>query len=115
MRKRDVGAHHAFGALLMLQRAHHLQLRRIAEQIAQIDTRIARARSYFAYPQYETMVRGSRELMARAPVVRDVRVSFEVHPTMDRQFVYKILGGRIDPTARYTATINGDGSITLTE
>ena len=21
---------------------------------------------------------------------------FEVHPTMDRQFIYKILGGRID-------------------
>jgi hypothetical protein len=79
----------------------------------QQPNRIARSRVYFEYPQYETMVRGSRELVARAPVVRDVRVSFDVHPTMDRQSVYKILGGRIDATARYVATINGDGSVRL--
>ena len=28
-------------------------------------------------------------------------------------FIYKILGGRIDPAALYTAVINGDGSVRL--
>lgn len=76
--------------------------------------RIAESRRFFEYPQYETMVRGSREILQRAPVVRGIRVAFEVHPTMDRQFVYKILGGRIDGSARYSAVINADGTATLT-
>ena len=75
--------------------------------------RIEDSKRFFKYPQYETMVRGSRQLIMQAPVVRDIRVSFEVHPTMDRQFIYKILGGRIDGSALYTAVINADGSIKL--
>jgi hypothetical protein len=75
--------------------------------------RIDESRRFFEYPQYETMVRASREIVMRAPVVRDIRVTFEVHPTMDRQFVYTILGGRIDPTALYTAVIAADGSVSL--
>jgi hypothetical protein len=42
-------------------------------------------------------------------------VEFEVHPTMDRTFIYTILGGRIDAAARYTAIINADGSVRLEE
>ena len=57
------------------------------------------------------MVRASRQLLLQAPVVRDIKVSFDVHPTMDRQFIYKILGGRIDGAALYTAVINSDGSV----
>src|SRR6478752_10115845 len=47
--------------------------------------RIESSKRYFEYPQYATMVRGSREVLLRAPVVRDIRVAFDVHPTMDRQ------------------------------
>lgn len=75
--------------------------------------RIAASEAFFEYPQYETMIRGSREIVLRAPVVRDIKVAFEVHPTMDRHFVYTILGGRIDPTAVYTAVISADGSVRL--
>jgi len=78
-------------------------------------SRIDAARFYFEYPQYETVVRGSRELVARAPVVKDIRMAFDIHPTMERQFVYTILGGRIDPAARFTAIINADGSVRLDE
>ena len=75
--------------------------------------RIEDSKRFFKYPQYETMVRASRQLVMRAPVVKDIRVGFEVHPTMDRHFIYTILGGRIDPAALYTATINADGSVGL--
>jgi hypothetical protein len=75
--------------------------------------RIADSTGFFKYPQYGPMVRGSRELVMRAPVVRDIKVTFDVHPTMDRQFIYKILGGRIDGSALYTAVINADGTVKL--
>jgi hypothetical protein len=75
--------------------------------------RIEDSKRFFKYPQYETMLRGSRQVIMQAPAVRDIRVTFEVHPTMDRQFIYKILGGRIDGSALYTAVINSDGSIRL--
>ena len=57
--------------------------------------------------------RASRQLIMQAPVLRDIRVTFEVHPTMDRHFIYRILGGRIDGSALYTAVVNGDGSVRL--
>ncbi len=75
--------------------------------------RIEDSKRFFKYPQYEPMVRGSRELVMRAPVVRDITTGFEVHPTMDRLFIYTILGGRIDPAALSTAIINSDGSVRL--
>ena len=75
--------------------------------------RLEDSKRFFKYPQYDAMVRGSRELIMRAPVVRDITTGFEVHPTMDRHFIYTILGGRIDPGALYTAVINSDGSVRL--
>jgi hypothetical protein len=75
--------------------------------------RIEDSKRFFKYPQYETMVRGSRQLMLRAPVVRDITTDFEVHPTMDRHFIYTILGGRIDRSAISTAIIGKDGSVRL--
>jgi hypothetical protein len=75
--------------------------------------RITVSTRFFEYPQYGTMVRASQELVLRAPVVRDIVTRFDVHPTMDRHFVYEILGGRIDPTALYTAVINADGSLSV--
>jgi len=75
--------------------------------------RIEDSTRYFKYPQYGTMVKASRELIMRAPVVRDIKLTFEVHPTMDRFFVYKILGGQIAPSAVNIAVFNSDGSVTL--
>ncbi|HEX8029812.1 MAG TPA: hypothetical protein VF491_15170 [Vicinamibacterales bacterium] len=75
--------------------------------------RLEESKRFFKYPQYASMVRGSRELVVRAPVVKDIKVTFDVHPTMDRLFVYKILGGRIDPSALYTAIIDADGTVRL--
>jgi hypothetical protein len=75
--------------------------------------RIEDSKRFFKYPAYGTMVTGSRELIRRAPVLKDIRVTFEVHPTMDRLFVYRILGGQIDPKALYTGVIAGDGSVTV--
>ncbi|MEO7133018.1 MAG: hypothetical protein ABI024_02250, partial [Vicinamibacterales bacterium] len=71
--------------------------------------RIADSTRFFKYPQYGTLLSASRQLIMEAPVLRDIRVTFEVHPTMDRHFIYRILGGRIDGSAIYTAVVNSDG------
>jgi hypothetical protein len=75
--------------------------------------RVEDSKRFFKYPQYGTMVRASRDLVARAPVVRDLTLNFDVHPTMDRFFIYRILGGQVDPRALYTATVDRDGTVTL--
>jgi hypothetical protein len=77
-------------------------------------SRIDQSTAFFKYPPYRTMRIASHELAARAPVLRDIRVNFEgVHPTMDKYFMYKILGGRIDPSAPQQAYVNGDGSVRI--
>jgi hypothetical protein len=75
--------------------------------------RIDDSKRFFKYPQYAPMLKGSREAAMRAPVLRDIVTDFEVHPTMDRRFIYTILGGRIDPSALSTAVISSDGSVRL--
>jgi hypothetical protein len=76
--------------------------------------RIDQSQAFFKYPPYRTMRIASYELAARAPVLRDIRVNFEgVHPTMDKYFIYRILGGRIDPSAPQQAYVNGDGSVRI--
>ncbi len=63
-------------------------------------TRIEQAKTFFSYPQYRAMRLGSIELARRAPALRDIRVNFAgAHPTMDKYFIYRILGGRIEPGA----------------
>jgi hypothetical protein len=85
----------------------------LALMIWRQPARIEDSKRFFKYPQYETMLHASRQLIMQAPVVRDIKVTFDVHPTMDRQFIYKILGGRIDGSALYTAVVNSDGSVRL--
>ena len=52
-------------------------------------------------------------VVEKGGVVRDIKVTFEVHPTMDRFFIYRILGGEIQPGAMNTAVFGADGSVTL--
>jgi hypothetical protein len=75
--------------------------------------RIEDSKRFFKYPQYGTMVTASRDLIMKAPAVRDIELTFDAHPTMDRFFVYRTLGGEIRPTAMWTAIFNADGTVVL--
>ncbi|OFW41003.1 MAG: hypothetical protein A3J29_13430 [Acidobacteria bacterium RIFCSPLOWO2_12_FULL_67_14b] len=76
-------------------------------------SRIAESKTSFKYPEYRAMRLASQTLAAEAPVLRDIRVTFAVHPTMDKYFMYRILGGRIASDAPMTAHIQPDGQVTL--
>lgn len=85
----------------------------LAVVLALQPTRIAQSKLTFKYPEYRAMLIGSRSLAAQAPVLRDIRVTFAVHPSMDKYFMYKILGGRMDRNAPHTAFIEADGSVRI--
>jgi hypothetical protein len=76
--------------------------------------RIGQSEAFFKYAPYRTMRIASYELASKHPVLRDIRVNFDgVHPTMDKYFMYTILGGRIDKAAPQQAYVNGDGSVRI--
>lgn len=76
--------------------------------------RLDQSKAFFKYPPYRTMRIASYQLAAQEPVLRDIRVNFEgAHPTMDKYFIYQILGGRIDPSAPKRAFVNADGSVSI--
>ncbi len=73
--------------------------------------RIEQSRLTFKFPEYRAMLVGSRSLAAQAPVLRDIRITFAVHPSMNKYFIYEILGGRLDRAATHTAFIEPDGRV----
>jgi hypothetical protein len=83
----------------------------LAGVLAWQPARVAAAKDFFAYPAYRSMRIGSRELARVAPVLRDIRITFEAHPTMDKYFIYTILGGRMDPAAPQRGFIDADGGV----
>ncbi len=83
----------------------------LAGVLALQPARIAQSKLTFKYPEYRAMLIGSRSLAAQAPVLRDIRVTFAVHPSMDKYFIYTILGGRMDPAAPHRGFIEPDGRV----
>ena len=75
--------------------------------------RVEQSRLTFKFPEYRAMLVGSRRLAAEAPVLRDIRITFAVHPSMNKYFIYEILGGRLDRAAPRTAFIEPDGRVRI--
>ena len=85
----------------------------LALAVAWQPARIEQSKGFFRYPEYRPLLDGSRTAFRRSPVLQDLRVAFEVHPTTDVQYLYRILGGRIDESGGYTAEIQRDGTVTF--
>jgi hypothetical protein len=85
----------------------------LAAIVWQQPARVEQSRLTFKFPEYRAMLVGSRALAAQAPVLRDIRITFPVHPSMSKYFIYEILGGRIDRAAAQTAFIEPDGRVRL--
>jgi hypothetical protein len=85
----------------------------LAAAVVVQPSRIEQSKAFFRYPEYRAMRLASRELARQAPVLRDIRITFTVHPTMDKYFMYTILGGRIDRGAARTAYVESDGRVRI--
>jgi hypothetical protein len=62
--------------------------------------------------EYGPIVHASRVIVNRGTPVRAIRLDFTLPPTNDPEFVYRILGGRIDPASPWVAVILRSGEVT---
>ena len=76
-----------------------------------VPSRMRFASTMHRMPEYGVLVDGSRGLLKQQRAVRAIKTDFALLPTADPQFIYRILGGRIEPTSRWIAVIKADGHV----
>ena len=69
------------------------------------------AATLFRMPQYETFVRASRAIVRSRQPMRAVRAGFPIPPTSNPEFIFTILGGRIERGAPWWAEITPDSQV----
>lgn len=79
--------------------------------VAITPARVRFAATMHRMPEYGWLLDGSKRLVERGHSVKRIRTQFPLPRSADPEFLYRILGGRIDPAAEYTALLTRDGRI----
>ena len=79
--------------------------------LALIPGRLQFAATLFRMPQYETFVRASRAIVRSRQPMRAVRAGFPIPGTSNPEFIFTILGGRIEHGAPWWAEIRADSQV----
>jgi hypothetical protein len=79
--------------------------------MAIVPARLRFASTLPRLPEYEVLVSGSRQIARLRQPMRSIEPQFMLPPTCDPQFIFKILGGRIDRQAEWRAQIARDGRV----
>ena len=80
--------------------------------LAIVPARRSDAMTIHQMGEYGVIVHASRVIVDRGTPVRAIRLDFPLPPTNDPEFVYRILGGRIDPQSPWVAVILRSGDVT---
>ena len=64
-------------------------------------------------PEYKVLVGASRRIASLRKPMRQIRTDFSLPPLTDREFVFRILGGRIERGSPWYAVISADGQVTF--
>jgi hypothetical protein len=83
--------------------------------LAMVPGRIRTAATLNRMPEYGALVDGSRQLVQEGRRIRAVKTEFILPPTSDSQFIYEILGGRIDAASSWIGIIKSDGHVSYKE
>lgn len=83
-----------------------------AAALALTPARVRFGATMHRMPEYGPIVAASRTLARRGQPLREVEASFALPPTADAEFVYRVLGGPLDPASEWIAVIGETGSIT---
>jgi hypothetical protein len=75
-----------------------------------IPSRISASRAIAPLPEYEGLVRGSRQIAAQTRVIRAIEAPF-LPPSTDPAFIYEILGGRVAGDAPLIAHLTPIGQV----
>jgi len=89
--------------------AHTAAIALVAFALAVSPARIRAAATFLRMPEYGPLVDGSREIAQRGRPVRAISTEFTLPATSSTDFIYQILGGRIDRTSTAVGVIKQDG------
>jgi hypothetical protein len=84
----------------------------LAVVIAALPARIAAARTMNRLPQYGALVKASRAIRRHTPEIRAIVTEFPLPPSVDPEFVYEVLGGRVTRDAGFRAIVSRSGDVT---
>ena len=87
----------------------------VAAAATMVPWRLGFATTMHRLPEYRVLVAASREIAGSHEAVRAIRTEFMLPPSTDPEFLYTILGGRIDANASASAVIRADGSVRYVE
>jgi hypothetical protein len=76
-----------------------------------VPARLRFAATMHRMPEYGVLVDGSRKILRTGQPMRAIRTEFALPPTSDAEFVYRILGGRLDRQSPWVGIITSDGSV----
>lgn len=78
---------------------------------ALVPARLHFAATLHRMPEYGVLVDASRKIRSLRQPMRAIRTGFTLPPTSDPEFLYTVLGGKIDRSSPWVATIMSDGRI----
>jgi len=80
--------------------------------LAIVPARLRLAATMFKMPEYRVLVDASRTLARRGQPIQKIQTEFKLPPTGDREFIYRLLGGRIDRQSPWIVVITAQGTFT---
>lgn len=79
--------------------------------LAAVPARLTFAATMHRMPEYAPLVEGSRRAVRQRQPMRAIETEFTLPAPSDPTFVYRILGGAIDPTSPWVARIRKTGDV----
>ena len=83
----------------------------LAALLIELPGRFAFSATLHKMPEYAPLVEGSRRAVRQRQPMRAIETEFTLPQPSDATFVYRILGGRIDPASPWVARIRSTGDV----
>jgi hypothetical protein len=99
-------------ALVPARIAHVVGMVLLVGAAAIVPARLRSAATLPRLPEYGVLVAASRHIVRLKQPMRSITPEFALPPTSDPEFIFRILGGRIDRHAEWRAVISADGRVT---
>jgi hypothetical protein len=91
--------------------AHAIGIALLIGVLAIAPARVQAAARLFRMPEYQVLVVGSREIIKRKQPMQSIRTTVKLPATSNPEFLFRVLGGRIDRRAEWRAVISPDGRV----
>jgi hypothetical protein len=79
--------------------------------LSQVPGRLSYSARLHRMPEYAPLVEGSRRAVRQRQPMRAIETEFALPAPSDATFVYRILGGSIDPASPWIARIRSTGDV----